>query len=79
MGFARKRVGRSGDVTWSALYRDARGKVRSAGTYRSEKAANKAWQRAEALLAPVVIGPLTRLNTVFGFDPAHRRRGRSYN
>ena len=32
-----------------------------------------------AVLAPVVIGPLTRLNTVFGFDPAHRRRGRSYN
>lgn len=51
MGFARKRVGRSGDVTWSALYRDARGKVRSAGTYPTEKAANKAWQQAEALLA----------------------------
>ena len=51
MGFSRKRVGRSGTVSWIALYRDARGKVRSAGTHPSEKVADKAWQHAEALLA----------------------------
>jgi integrase len=50
MGFARKRVGRNGVVAYAALYRDARGKVRSAGTYPSAKAANKAWQQAEALM-----------------------------
>jgi Phage integrase, N-terminal SAM-like domain len=51
MGFSRKRVGGTGTVSWIALYRDARGKVRSAGTHPSEKIADKAWQHAEALLA----------------------------
>ena len=33
-----------------ALYRDARGTVRSAGSYPTRKRADKAWQHAEALL-----------------------------
>ena len=33
-----------------------------------------------ALLAPVVIGLLTRMQRLFGFEPGHRRRsGRAYN
>ena len=48
MGQARRRVGRDGDVRYTAYYDDARGHRRSAGTFLSLKAANKAWQQAEA-------------------------------
>ena len=51
MGFSRKRVGTAGRVRYAAMYRDARGRVRQAGTYATRKDANLAWQRAEALLA----------------------------
>jgi hypothetical protein len=51
MGQSRKRVGRSGDVRYTAYYEDARGHRRSAGTFTSLKAANKAWQQAEAKVA----------------------------
>ena len=51
MGFTRKRVDDDGKERFMAVYRDARGRVRSAGTYTSEKHADKAWQRAEAKLA----------------------------
>ena len=50
MGFSRKRVGTTGTPAWMALYRDARGTVRSAGSYPTRKRADKAWQHAEALL-----------------------------
>jgi integrase len=50
VGFSRKRVGRSGGITFQAMYRDARGRQLSAGTFRSEKLADKAWQRAEGLV-----------------------------
>ena len=48
MGFTRKRVGRGGVVSYAAVYRDARGQVRQAGTFSTRRAAEKAWQRAEA-------------------------------
>jgi integrase len=50
VGFSRKRVGRDGTITWQAMYRDARGRQPSAGTHPTRKAADKAWQHAEALL-----------------------------
>ncbi len=51
MGFVRKRVGTSGSPTYAAVYRDARGKIRHAGTFPTRRQADKAWQYAEALMA----------------------------
>ena len=51
MGQSRKQVGRNGDVRYTAYYEDARGHRRSVGTFTSLKAANKAWQQAEAKVA----------------------------
>jgi integrase len=51
VGSSRKRTGADGKLRWTALYRDARGRQHSAGTFPTQKAADKAWQRAEALLA----------------------------
>src|SRR5579872_4006548 len=50
VGFSRKRFDDSGRPRWTALYRDLRGKQRSAGTWPTKKAADKAWQDAEAEL-----------------------------
>jgi Phage integrase, N-terminal SAM-like domain len=51
VGFARKRVDGDGRVRWTAVYRDLRGRIRSAGTFTTEKLADKAWQRAEVHVA----------------------------
>jgi integrase len=51
MGFTRPRKGRDGVVRYQALYDDVRGHRRSAGTFKTEKAADKAWQRAESRMA----------------------------
>ncbi|TDC58540.1 site-specific integrase [Actinomadura sp. KC345] len=51
MGFARLRKSKDGRERYTALYRDQRGRVRSAGTYSTELQADKAWQKAEAKLA----------------------------
>ncbi len=51
VGYSRKRVGRSGKPRYTAYYLDLRGTERSAGTFGSEKQANKAWQRAESRIA----------------------------
>jgi hypothetical protein len=51
MGHSRKRIGAAGVPRWTALYRDARGRQHSAGTFATLKAADKARQSAEALLA----------------------------
>jgi len=50
MGQSRKRLGRNGDVRFTAYYDDLGGH-RSAGTFPSLKLANKAWQQAEARVA----------------------------
>jgi integrase len=47
MGFTRARVGRDGVVRFQALYTDVKARRRSAGTFSTEKAATRAWQRAE--------------------------------
>jgi integrase len=51
MGFLRERMAADGSVRYVALYRDIRGKQRSAGTFTNKKLANKAWQRAEGKVA----------------------------
>lgn len=50
MGFSRLRKGKNGQDRYTAIYRDQRGKVRSAGTFPTEAQADKAWQKAEAKL-----------------------------
>jgi len=47
----KERVDRNGSPRYTACYLDVRGALRSAGTYSSKKAANKAWQKAETKLA----------------------------
>ncbi|MGO9279693.1 MAG: tyrosine-type recombinase/integrase, partial [Streptosporangiaceae bacterium] len=51
MGYLKERVGRNGKPRYTACYLDARGALRSAGTYANKKDANRAWQRAEAKIA----------------------------
>ena len=56
MGWVTTRTIKNGSVRYSALYRDIRGHTRSAGTYSTEKQAEKAWQKAENNLAAGRIG-----------------------
>lgn len=51
MGFSRERKGVGGNPRYDALYRDGRGRQRSAGRYSSRKQADRAWQQAEAKVA----------------------------
>jgi integrase len=51
VGFARKRTARDGASRYAAVYRDARGQVRQAGTFSTKKDANLAWQRAEVAVS----------------------------
>jgi integrase len=48
MGFSRKRNGQDSRPRYTAYYLDFRGQERSAGTYPSKRAADKAWQDEEA-------------------------------
>lgn len=50
MGFSRERPGTGGKARYIALYRDIKGCQRSAGTFATERQADKAWQRAEAAI-----------------------------
>ncbi len=65
MGFARKRVGRDGEVRYLACYRDLKGQVRSAGTFASQRQADKAWQRAETKIAEGRVGDPARGRMLF--------------
>jgi integrase len=65
MGYAKKRVGRSGRPRYTAVYVDLRGSERSAGTFGSERAANKAWQNAEAELRQGRVGDPARGRQTF--------------
>ncbi|MFZ2033612.1 MAG: hypothetical protein WAW53_07645 [Candidatus Dormiibacterota bacterium] len=47
MGYSKKRIDRNGKARFTACYLDARGALRSAGTFTSKKDADKAWQKAE--------------------------------
>ena len=60
MGFTRPRGGRDGLPRYQALYDDAKGHRRSAGTFTTEKAADRAWQRAEARMAEGRMGNPSR-------------------
>jgi hypothetical protein len=51
VGSTRERVGSSGSVRYTALYRDLKGRQRSAGTFTTERQADRAWQRAESRVA----------------------------
>jgi len=56
MGFVRARVDRVGAVRFQALYTDVKGRRRSAGTFTTEKTANRAWHRAEVRMAEGRLG-----------------------
>ena len=49
MGSSRRRVRSDGRLRYVALYRDARGRQRSAGTFATKRLADRAWQKAEAV------------------------------
>ncbi len=65
MGFAKKRVGRDGKPRYTAVYVDLRGSERSAGTFASEKAAGRAWQKAEVELRQGRVGDPARGRQTF--------------
>ena len=65
MGFARKRVGKDGKPRYTAIYVDLRGSIRSAGTFTSEKAADRAWQKAEVELRQGRVGDPARGRQTF--------------
>jgi integrase len=48
MGWKKGRLGANGTIRYQVLYRDIRGRERSAGTYRTEDQAKDAWLKAEA-------------------------------
>ncbi len=48
MGFARERLSADGKVRYAAIYRDLKSRQRSAGTFATERQADRAWQRAES-------------------------------
>jgi integrase len=56
VGWLMERPGKNGRVTYTAMYRDLRGHKKSAGTFTSERQANRAWQRAEAHVASGRVG-----------------------
>jgi integrase len=60
MGFTRPRTGRTGVVRYQALYGDVKGHRRSAGSFATEDAADKAWQRAELRMAEGRMGNPSR-------------------
>jgi Phage integrase, N-terminal SAM-like domain len=60
MGFTRARPGRNGAIRYQALYDDVKGHRRSAGPFPTEKAVDKAWQRAEARMAEGRMGNPSR-------------------
>jgi hypothetical protein len=65
MGFARKRLGRDGKPRYTSTYVDLRGAIRSAGTFGSQKAADRAWQQAEAELRLGHVGDPARGRQTF--------------
>jgi integrase len=56
MGHSYKRTGKDGKPRYTAMYLDARGQRRSAGTFSTRKLADRAWQRAEAKVAEGRLG-----------------------
>jgi Phage integrase, N-terminal SAM-like domain len=65
MGYAKKRTGKDGRLRYTAVYVDLRGSERSAGTFSSEKAADRAWQKAEVELRQGRVGDPARGRQTF--------------
>jgi integrase len=66
MGYSRVRTGRAGKPRYTAYYWDVRGRERSAGTFASRKAADRAWQHEEAKVAEGRAGDPLRGRQTFG-------------
>ena len=49
-GVHARAAGHGREVRYAALYRDLKGRQRSAGTFATERQAERAWQRAEAVI-----------------------------
>jgi len=56
VGYVVRRTASGGKIRYTAMYRDVKGRLRSAGTFTTERLAARAWQRAEADLAAGRIG-----------------------
>jgi hypothetical protein len=56
MSYARKRLGADGKPRYQATYRDAHGRLRTAGSFSSKKQADAAGAKAELLLAQGRLG-----------------------
>jgi integrase len=65
MGYPKKRIGKDGKPRYTAVYVDLHGSERSAGTFASEKAANRAWQQAEVELRQGRVGDPARARQTF--------------
>ncbi len=65
MGFVKKRVSKDGKARYTAVYVDLRGLERSAGTFASQKAADRAWQQAEVELRQGRVGDPARARQTF--------------
>lgn len=65
MGWTVTRTDGKGNERYTACYRDLRGQQHSAGTFTTPKAADRAWQRAEAKLAEGRLGDPRRGRQTF--------------
>jgi integrase len=65
MGWSRKRTGLTGQVRYTAYYRDARGRTCVAGTFSSKGDADRAWKTAEVRQAEGRLGDPRRGRQTF--------------
>jgi integrase len=65
VGYSRKRPGRDGRPRYTAYYQDLADRERSAGTFATKRDAERAWQRAEAMLAEGRLGDPRRGRQTF--------------
>jgi integrase len=56
MGWLRKRVDEDGKTRYQANYRDARGRIQTAGTFATKRDAERAWVQRELLLSQGRLG-----------------------
>jgi integrase len=60
VGWVDERINEAGQARYTAMYRDLKGRKRSAGTFTTERRAVKEWHKAEAQLAAGRIGDRRR-------------------
>jgi hypothetical protein len=65
VGSTRERIGSDGSVRYTALYRDLKGRQRSAGTFTTQRQADRAWPRAESKVAQGQLGEPVRGRQTF--------------